>query len=246
MCFHNLHHIRTMWSDLNSAGYSQKRKIHEFIWKAESWYCLMYIQWSLIKPIRAVQFHNTISWFKKVSFFILDQILHHSSAEVWPHTYVSQGLYCLSSSDAWEPISNEQSGVASPATGSYVMAGGASCDSGYDGNTAAHFLSQQQQQQYIQHHQSQLQHIQQLQQIQQYQQQQILQYQQQQQVILSKALLATVKRSVGIIHCSYYPVHRIFLQTSGHSFEGLHSDVVVISPNILVELFITLFRSRMP
>ncbi|RXN33377.1 protein FAM131B isoform X3 [Labeo rohita] len=51
-----------------------------------------------------------------------DQIVHHSSAEVWPHNYVSQGLYCLSSSDAWEPISNEQSGVASPATGSYVMA----------------------------------------------------------------------------------------------------------------------------
>ncbi|KAG9344933.1 hypothetical protein JZ751_009473 [Albula glossodonta] len=50
-----------------------------------------------------------------------DQILHHSSAEVWPHTYVSQGLYCLSSSDAWEPISNEPSGVASPATGSYSM-----------------------------------------------------------------------------------------------------------------------------
>ncbi|KAJ3598024.1 hypothetical protein NHX12_001538 [Muraenolepis orangiensis] len=49
-----------------------------------------------------------------------DQILHHSSADVWPHTYVSQGLYCLSSSDAWEPINNETSGVASPAAGSYV------------------------------------------------------------------------------------------------------------------------------
>ncbi|MBN3308492.1 F131B protein, partial [Amia calva] len=54
-----------------------------------------------------------------------DQILHHSSADVWPHTYVSQGLYCLSSSDAWEPMSNEQSGVASPAAGSYVVGGGA-------------------------------------------------------------------------------------------------------------------------
>ncbi|XP_062847546.1 uncharacterized protein fam131bb isoform X2 [Trichomycterus rosablanca] len=106
-----------------------------------------------------------------------DQILHHSSAEVWPHTYVSQGLYCLSSSDAWEPISNEQSGVASPAAGSYVMAGGASCDSGYDGH-AAQYLSQQQQQQFLQH-QSQLHHLQQLQQIQQYQQQQIMQQQQQ-------------------------------------------------------------------
>ncbi|KAL1259152.1 hypothetical protein QQF64_009729, partial [Cirrhinus molitorella] len=104
-----------------------------------------------------------------------DQIVHHSSAEVWPHNYVSQGLYCLSSSDAWEPISNEQSGVASPATGSYVMAVGS--EGGYDPNAAAHYLSQQQQQQY----QNQLQQIQQLHQIQQYQQQQLLQYQQQQQ-----------------------------------------------------------------
>ena len=84
---------------------------------------------------------------------------------MWPHTYVSQGLYCLSSSDAWEPISNEPSGVASPA-----MAGG----EGYEPNTAAHFMSQQQQQH------SQLQQLQQLQQIQHYQQQQLLQYQQQQ------------------------------------------------------------------
>ncbi|KAM6967714.1 uncharacterized protein fam131bb isoform 2-T2 [Aplochiton taeniatus] len=111
-----------------------------------------------------------------------DQILHHSSADVWPHTYVSQGLYCLSSSDAWEPTSNEPSGVASPAAGSYVMAGGTSCD-GYDGNSTAHYLSQQQQQQQqqfnLQQH-SQLQQLQQLQQIQHYQQQQLLQYQQQQ------------------------------------------------------------------
>ena len=89
---------------------------------------------------------------------------------MWPHTYVSQGLYCLSSSDAWEPISNEPSGVASPAAGSYTMAGG----EGYEANTAAHFMSQQQQQH------SQLQQLQQLQQIQHYQQQQLLQYQQQQ------------------------------------------------------------------
>ncbi|CAB1334534.1 unnamed protein product, partial [Coregonus sp. 'balchen'] len=50
-----------------------------------------------------------------------DQILHHSSADMWPNTYVAQGLYCLSSSDAWEPISNEPSGVASPAAGSYSL-----------------------------------------------------------------------------------------------------------------------------
>ncbi|XP_060720880.1 uncharacterized protein fam131ba isoform X5 [Tachysurus vachellii] len=97
-----------------------------------------------------------------------DQPLHHSSAEVWPHTYVSQGLYCLSSSDAWEPISNELSGMASPAAGSY-LASGASGE-GYDCST--HYLSQQhltlQQQS----------HLQQLQ-MQQYQQQQLMQYQQQ-------------------------------------------------------------------
>uniref|UniRef100_W5KQC5 Family with sequence similarity 131 member Ba n=1 Tax=Astyanax mexicanus TaxID=7994 RepID=W5KQC5_ASTMX len=101
-----------------------------------------------------------------------DQPMHHSSAEVWPHTYVSQGLYCLSSSDAWEPISNEPSGMASPAAGSYIMAGGASGE-GYDGS--AHYLSQQQQQLTLQ----QQNHLQQLQQLQQYQQQQLLQYQQQ-------------------------------------------------------------------
>ncbi|CAN9513710.1 unnamed protein product [Ophioblennius macclurei] len=108
-----------------------------------------------------------------------DQILHHSSAEVWPHTYVSQGHYCLSSSDAWEPINNDPSGVASPPAGSYVMG-----PDGYDGQAAAHFLSQQQQQQQQQQfslqQQTQLQQLQQIQQIQHYQQQQLLQYQQQQ------------------------------------------------------------------
>ncbi|CAJ1062486.1 protein FAM131B isoform X1 [Xyrichtys novacula] len=107
-----------------------------------------------------------------------DQILHHSSAEVWPHTYVSQGHYCLSSSDAWEPINNDPSGVASPPTGSYVMG-----TEGYDGQAAAHFLSQQQQQQFTLQQQNQLQQLQQIQQIQHYQQQQLLQYQQQQQAI---------------------------------------------------------------
>ncbi|KAG7474469.1 hypothetical protein JOB18_009814 [Solea senegalensis] len=104
-----------------------------------------------------------------------DQILHHSSAEVWPHTYVSQGHYCLSSSDAWEPITNDPSGVASPAAGSYVLG-----TNGYDGQTSAHLLSQQQQQQFSLQQQSQLQQLQQIQQIQHYQQQQLLQYQQQQ------------------------------------------------------------------
>ncbi|XP_076010964.1 uncharacterized protein fam131bb [Genypterus blacodes] len=106
-----------------------------------------------------------------------DQILHHSSAEVWPHTYVSQGHYCLSSSDAWEPISSEPSGVVSPPAGSYIMAGGTE---GYEGQAAAHYLSQQQQQQFNLQQQNQLQQLQQIQQIQHYQQQQLLQYQQQQ------------------------------------------------------------------
>ncbi|XP_058260270.1 protein FAM131B isoform X3 [Hemibagrus wyckioides] len=92
-----------------------------------------------------------------------------TSREVWPHTYVSQGLYCLSSSDAWEPISNELSGMASPAAGSYIASGASG--EGYDCST--HYLSQQQlalQQQS---------HLQQLQQMQQYQQHQLMQYQQQ-------------------------------------------------------------------
>lgn len=50
---------------------------------------------------------------------------------------------------------------------------------GYDGQAAAHFLSQQQQQQFSLQ-QSQLQQLQQIQQFQHYQQQQLLQYQQQQ------------------------------------------------------------------
>ncbi|XP_016893264.1 protein FAM131B isoform X2 [Cynoglossus semilaevis] len=103
-----------------------------------------------------------------------DQILHHSSAEVWPHTYVSQGHYCLSSSDAWDPINNDAPGVASSPAGSYVMGA-----NGFDGQTAAQLLSQQQQQQFSLQQQSQLQQLQ-LHQLQHYQQQQLMQYQQQQ------------------------------------------------------------------
>ncbi|XP_047239631.1 uncharacterized protein LOC124879245 isoform X3 [Girardinichthys multiradiatus] len=110
-----------------------------------------------------------------------DQVLHHSSADVWPHTYISQGMYCLSSSDAWDPITSQPSGVVSPAAGSYIMAAGggsgAGCTpgDGYEGTVNS----------YIQHHQAQL-ALQQQGQLQQlhlhhYQQQQFLQYQQQQQ-----------------------------------------------------------------
>uniref|UniRef100_A0A9J8A0K5 Family with sequence similarity 131 member Ba n=1 Tax=Cyprinus carpio carpio TaxID=630221 RepID=A0A9J8A0K5_CYPCA len=128
-----------------------------------------------------------------------DQPLHHSSAEVWPHTYVSQGLYCLSSSDAWEPISNEPSGVASPAAGSYIMAGGASGE-GYDGST--HYLTQQQltlQQQN---------HLQQLQQYQQYQQQQqLLQYQQSLEYRLHSASHSLQATPNSTIHSLGPPTH---------------------------------------
>ncbi|XP_068567557.1 protein FAM131B-like isoform X7 [Cebidichthys violaceus] len=108
-----------------------------------------------------------------------DQVLHHSSADVWPHTYVSQGLYCLSSSDAWEPITSQPSGVASPAASSYIMAAGGSGapgtpGEGFEGTVGgylqqhhAHFTLQQQSQLH------QLQHIHQY-------QQQLLQFQQQQ------------------------------------------------------------------
>ncbi|XP_071230184.1 AF4/FMR2 family member lilli-like isoform X3 [Salvelinus alpinus] len=110
-----------------------------------------------------------------------DQAMHHSSADVWPNTYVAQGLYCLSSSDAWEPISNDPSGVASPAA--YIMAGGGggTPGEGYGevDNVGGYIQQQQQSQQLTLQQQSQLQ-LQQLQQIQLYQHQQLMLYQQQQ------------------------------------------------------------------
>nr|XP_046272648.1 uncharacterized protein LOC124074126 isoform X3 [Scatophagus argus] len=110
-----------------------------------------------------------------------DQVLHHSSADVWPHTYVSQGLYCLSSSDAWDPITSQPSGVASPAAGSYIMAAGGSSGAGgtpgegYEG-TVGSYLQQHQAHLTLQQHNQ----LQQLQHLHHYQQQQLLQYQQQQ------------------------------------------------------------------
>ncbi|KAM9216819.1 protein FAM131B isoform 2-T2 [Dugong dugon] len=44
--------------------------------------------------------------------------LAHAPMDGWPHSYVSQGMYCLGSSDAWE--ASDQSLIASPATGSYL------------------------------------------------------------------------------------------------------------------------------
>uniref|UniRef100_A0A8C6TY02 Family with sequence similarity 131 member Ba n=1 Tax=Neogobius melanostomus TaxID=47308 RepID=A0A8C6TY02_9GOBI len=116
-----------------------------------------------------------------------DQVLHHSSADMWPHSYVSQGLYCLSSSDAWDPITSQPSGMASPAAGSYIMAGGSgTCGTpgeAYDG-TVNSFL-QQHQAHYMLQQQTQLQ---QLQQMHQYQQQQLLQQLQQHQQSLELRL----------------------------------------------------------
>ncbi|XP_019745793.1 uncharacterized protein LOC109527986 [Hippocampus comes] len=125
-----------------------------------------------------------------------DQVLHHSTADVWPHTYVSQGLYCLSSSDAWEPISSQPSRAASPAGGSYILAAGSGAGmtpaEGYE-STMGSFL-QQQQLSLQQHNQ-----LQQLQQLHQYQQQQLLlQYQQQQQLLHSgsRSLQATPNSTI--------------------------------------------------
>ncbi|CAK6978416.1 uncharacterized protein LOC122969909 isoform X1, partial [Scomber scombrus] len=106
-----------------------------------------------------------------------DQMLH-SSADVWPHTYVSQGLYCLSSSDAWDPITSQPSGVASPAAGSYIMPTGGTPGEGFEG-TVGGFIQQHHAQLTLQQQNQ----FQQLQQLHHYQQHQLLQYQQQQQTM---------------------------------------------------------------
>ncbi|XP_077599616.1 protein FAM131B-like isoform X4 [Stigmatopora nigra] len=156
-----------------------------------------------------------------------DQMLHQSSADVWPHTYVSQGLYCLSSSDAWEPITSQPSGLASPAAGSYVVGAGSGAGStpaeGYDSSMSA----------FLQQH-NQLQQLQQLQQLHQYQQQQLLQYQQQQQQSLhsaSHSLQATPNSTIHSLGLPAHPrladlwgsaqveAHQVEMQLSGHVTE---------------------------
>uniref|UniRef100_A0AAV2MCG4 Family with sequence similarity 131 member Bb n=1 Tax=Knipowitschia caucasica TaxID=637954 RepID=A0AAV2MCG4_KNICA len=121
-----------------------------------------------------------------------DQILQHTAAEVWPHSYVSQGHYCLSSSEAWDPINSNSSAVTSPPTGSFVMG-----PEGYEGQ-GTHFL---QQQPFSLQQQNQLQ---QLQQLQHYQQQQLLQYQQQQLQSANHSLQATPNST---IHSLVQQVH---------------------------------------
>ncbi|XP_061123548.1 uncharacterized protein LOC133144687 isoform X4 [Syngnathus typhle] len=136
-----------------------------------------------------------------------EHVLHHSSTDVWPHTYVSQGLYCLSSADAWEPITSQPSGVASPAAGSYIMAPGSGAGmtpaEGYE-MTMGGFLQQQQQQQQmsLQQH-NQLQHLQQLYQ---YQQQQLVHYQQQQSLhSASHSLQATPNSTIHSLGPATHP-----------------------------------------
>ncbi|KAM9777161.1 uncharacterized protein ACBT44_001924 isoform 2-T2 [Syngnathus typhle] len=136
-----------------------------------------------------------------------EHVLHHSSTDVWPHTYVSQGLYCLSSADAWEPITSQPSGVASPAAGSYIMAPGSGAGmtpaEGYE-MTMGGFLQQQQQQQQmsLQQH-NQLQHLQQLHQ---YQQQQLVHYQQQQSLhSASHSLQATPNSTIHSLGPATHP-----------------------------------------
>ncbi|XP_065813706.1 protein FAM131B isoform X3 [Labrus bergylta] len=172
-----------------------------------------------------------------------DQILHHSSAEVWPHTYVSQGHYCLSSSDAWEPINNDPSGVASPPAGSFVMG-----TEGYDGQVAAHFLSQQQQQQQQQQftlqQQSQIQQLQQIHQIQHYQQQQLLQYQQQQSLeqrlhSANHSLQATPNSTIhSLVHSAHPPLVDLWntgqMETYPTEAGGFMGVSAVVEPSLCV------------
>ncbi|XP_034467010.1 AF4/FMR2 family member lilli isoform X4 [Hippoglossus hippoglossus] len=171
-----------------------------------------------------------------------DQIMHHSSAEVWPHTYVSQGHYCLSSSDAWEPINNDPSVVTSPPTSSYVMG-----TEGYDGQPANHFLSQQQQQQQQQftlQQQNQLQQLQQIQQIQHYQQQQLLQYQQQQSLehrlhSANQSLQATPNSTIhSLVHTVHPPLVDLWntVQMEAYQTEagGYMGVAAVVEPSLCV------------
>uniref|UniRef100_A0A670ZQ11 Family with sequence similarity 131 member B n=1 Tax=Pseudonaja textilis TaxID=8673 RepID=A0A670ZQ11_PSETE len=51
----------------------------------------------------------------------------------WPHSYVSQGMYCLGSSDAWE--TSDQSLIASPAAGSYLGQNFEECQSNLQEST---------------------------------------------------------------------------------------------------------------
>nr|XP_057908729.1 protein FAM131B-like [Doryrhamphus excisus] len=166
-----------------------------------------------------------------------DQILHHSSAEVWPHTYVSQGHYCLSSSDAWDPINNDPSGVASPPAGSYLVG-----TEGYDGQAAAHFLSQQQQQQQQQfslQQQSQLQQLQQIQQMQHYQQQQLLQYQQQQLHSANHSLQATPNSTIhSLVHQVHPPLVDLWNTGQMEAYQveagGYMGVAAVVEPSLCV------------
>ncbi|XP_058025477.1 protein FAM131B [Ahaetulla prasina] len=82
----------------------------------------------------------------------------------WPHSYVSQGMYCLGSSDAWE--TSDQSLIASPAAGSYLGQNFEECQSNLQESVLIQnnliqqhqLLQMQQQQQQLQQQQQQQQH----------------------------------------------------------------------------------------
>ncbi|XP_034074833.1 protein FAM131B isoform X3 [Gymnodraco acuticeps] len=167
-----------------------------------------------------------------------DQILHHSSADVWPHTYVSQGHYCLSSSDAWEPMNKDSSGVMSSPAGSYVLG-----PEGYEGQVAGCFLSQQQQQQQLTlQQQNQLQQLQQIQQIQSYQQQQLLQYQQQQSLeqrlhSANQSLQATPNSTIhSLVHPARPPLVDLWNSMEAYPTEsgGFMGVAVMVEPSLCV------------
>ncbi|XP_068188514.1 protein FAM131B-like isoform X2 [Antennarius striatus] len=146
-----------------------------------------------------------------------DQVLPPS--DVWPHTYVSQGLYCLSSSDAWDPITSQPSGVASPAAGSYILApggsaGGATPADGYEG-TVGGYLQQHQAHLVLQHNQ--------LQQLHQYQQ--LLQYQQDHRPHSASHSLQATPNST--IHSLGPPTHPRLADLWGSTqLEAYHAELV--------------------
>ncbi|XP_077777127.1 protein FAM131B isoform X2 [Podarcis muralis] len=122
--------------------------------------------------------------------------LAQAQYDSWPHSYVSQGMYCLGSSDAWE--TSDQSLIASPATGSYQGQNFEESQPSLQESVLIqnnliqqHQLLQLQQQQQQQQQQLQQQQ-QQLQQQQQQQQQQQPQQPQQQQQLLSNTSLVDV------------------------------------------------------
>uniref|UniRef100_UPI0037E8E810 polyhomeotic-like protein 1 isoform X5 n=1 Tax=Semicossyphus pulcher TaxID=241346 RepID=UPI0037E8E810 len=136
----------------------------------------------------------------------------------------------ITSRDAWDPITSQPSGVASPGGGSYIMAAGGSSGAGgtpgegYEG-TVGGYLQQHQTHLTLQQHNQ----LQQLQQLHHYQQQQFLQYQQQQSMehrphSASHSLQATPNST---IHSLGPPTHPRLADLWGAAqVEAHHVDIV--------------------